>query len=108
MDNKVVSIAAHPKFRDASALRRFLNGEDVASMGEMDSGDWKMLHELQQWSAGLSNVGLEPPPKLMIGRTEGKSVPTNELLKRFTENSITMRADFKYMTRPEVFHDHDA
>lgn len=106
MNNKVVSIAAHPKFRDASALRRFLNGEDVVSMGEMDSGDWKMLHELQQWSPGLSNVGLEP--KLLTGTSVGKSVPTNELLKRFTENSITMRADFKYKIRSEVFHDNDA
>lgn len=106
MNNKVVSIAAHPKFRDASALRRFLNGEDVVSMGDMDSGDWKMLHELQQWSAGLSNVGIEP--KLVTGTSVGKSVPTNELLRRFTDNRITMRADFKYMSRPEVSDDHDA
>lgn len=106
MNNKVVSIAAHPKFRDASALRRFLNGEDVVSMGEMDSGDWKMLHELQQWSAGLSTIGTEP--RLVTGTSTGKSVPPSELLRQFTDARITVRSDFKYKIRSEVFHDNDA
>lgn len=84
---KIVSIATHPKFRDVSALRRFLNGEVMDHRGAMDSKDLKMLSDLQEWAAGLAALPNE-------------QVPTRRVEDRHPYRdfkTIAVRSDFKYM-----------
>jgi hypothetical protein len=74
--SKVVSIKAHPKFRDVSAIRRYLSGSQEEFGTKVDLTDYydlqnpevqQQLKELNLWCEALKEMppGTLPKPKLV-------------------------------------------
>lgn len=76
MNNKVVSIAAHPKFRDVAALRRYLSEGQEEFGTKVDMSEYynlkdpevqRQLQELNLWCEAMKEMpdGMLPKPKLV-------------------------------------------